>query len=144
MDYSEYLRQKKLAQNTFISRRQTMDAGLYTYIKQKAADITFVPPNSNAPVLHLDNCCPTHVSIDSFEVTAVKPASRCESAAMCAQLSNTYTTPYIVLPCCPRESPPVKPYRDASVIGGCYCYVGTPAQYKAAVGALTCVCSERK
>lgn len=133
MDYSEYLRQKKLAQKTFISRQGAMDAGLRTYIKQKAADSYFVPPNSNITSPLRPDCCPTHVSLDSTEVSAVRPASGCESSAMCAQLSNTYTTPYITLPCCPMNYGPSNAYKNSAVIGGKYCYQAPPAQMKAAV-----------
>jgi hypothetical protein len=137
MDYSEYLRQKKMSQKTYIARQQFMDAGLHTYIKQKAADKYYVPPNSNVAVIHSDGCCPTHVSMGSSEVTAVKPASGCESAAMCAQLSNVYTTPYIVLPCCPINYGPSNSYKKTAVIGGCYCYQAPPMQQKEASALMT-------
>jgi hypothetical protein len=135
MDYSEYLRQKKLSQKTFIARQVPMDAGLRTYIKQKAAQSYYVSPNSNPAVIHNSNCCPTTVSLDSFEVTPVKPASGCESAGACAQLSDPYTTPYIELPCCPMDYGPSNSYKNYGVIGGKYCYSAPPAQQKAA-GAL--------
>ena len=133
MDYSQYLRQKKLSQATYISRQKPMDAGLHTYIKQKAADSYYVSPNSNPAVIHNDTCCPTHESLGSTEVTPVKPASGCESAGACAQLTDVYTTPYIVLPCCPVERPAAAAYKDYGVIGGQYCYQAPPAQMKAAV-----------
>jgi hypothetical protein len=133
MDYSEYLRQKKLSQKTYIHRQQFMDAGLHTYIKQKAADSYYVSPNSNPAVIHpTGGCCPTHESLGSTEVTPVKPASGCESAGACAQLSNVYTTPYIELPCCPINYGPSNSYKNYAVIGGQYCYQAPPAQQKAA------------
>jgi hypothetical protein len=137
MDYSEYLRQKKLSQKTYIARQQFMDAGLHTYIKQKAADSYYVSPNSNPPVIHNDNCCPTHESLGSTEVTPVKPASGCESSAACAQLSNVYTTPYITLPCCAIDYGPSNSYKNYAVIGGQYCYQAPPAQQKAASALMT-------
>ena len=137
MDYSEYLRQKKLAQKTFISRSPPMDAGLRTYIKQKAAQSYYVSPNSNPPVIHTSNCCPTHESLGSTEVEPVKPASGCESSAMCAQLSNTYTVPYMVLPCCEIDYGPQSAYKNYAVIGGQYCYSAPPAQQKAASALMT-------
>ena len=133
MDYSEYLRQKKLSQKTFIHRQQFMDAGLHTYVKQKAAESYYVSPNSNPPVIHNATCCPTHESLGSTEVEPIKPASGCASAGACAQLSNVYTTPYIVLPCCPTERPAAAAYKNYAVIGGQYCYQAPPAQMKAAV-----------
>ena len=133
MDYSEYLRQKKLSQKTFIHRQQFMDAGLHTYVKQKAAESYYVSPNSNPPVIHNATCCATHESLGSTEVEPIKPASGCASAGACAQLSNVYTTPYIVLPCCPTERPAAAAYKNYAVIGGQYCYQAPPAQMKAAV-----------
>lgn len=137
MDYSEYLRQKKRAQTTYIHRQQFMDAGLHTYIKQKAADSYYVSPNSNPAIIHNDTCCPTHKSMGSTEVTPIKPASGCESAAACAQLSNVYTTPYITLPCCEMNYGPINSYKDYSVIGGQHCYQAPPAQQKAASVLMT-------
>jgi hypothetical protein len=141
MDYSEYLRQKKLSQKTYIHRQVFMDAGLHTYIKQKAADKYYVSPNSNPAVIHTDGCCPTRVSMGSTEVEPVKPASGCASAGACAQLTDVYTTPYIVLPCCPVERPAAATYKNNGVIGGCYCYQGTPSQLKTAVGDKLCCAS---
>lgn len=137
MDYSEYLRQKKRAQTTYIHRQQLMDAGLHTYIKQKAADSYYVSPNSNPAVIHNASCCPTHTSMGSTEVLPVKPASGCESSAACAQLSNVYTTPYITLPCCEIEYPTSATYKNYAVIGGQYCYQAPPAQQKAASALMT-------
>lgn len=136
MDYSEYLRQKKLSQKTYIARSVPMDAGLRTYIKQKAAQSYYVSPNSNPAVIHTSNCCPTHESLGSTEVLPVKPASGCESSAMCAQLSNPYTVPYMVLPCCPMDYGPSNSYKNYGVIGGQYCYRAPPAQMKAAVAGV--------
>jgi hypothetical protein len=137
MDYSEYLRQKKMSQKTYIARQQFMDAGLHTYIKQKAADSYYVSPNSNPAVLHQYSCCTTSVSLSSTDVTPVKPASGCESAGACAQLTDVYTTPYIVLPCCPINYGPSNSYKNYAVIGGKYCYQAPPAQMKAAVALET-------
>lgn len=132
MDYSEYLRQKKLSQKTFIARQQFMDAGLHTYIKQKAADSYYVSPNSNPPVIHNSNCCPTHESLGGTDVLPIKPASGCASAGACAQLTDVYTTPYMILPCCPMDYGPSNSYKNYAVIGGQYCYQAPPAQQKAA------------
>ena len=141
MDYSQYLRQKKAAQKTYIARQQTMDAGLYTYIKGKAADSYYVNPGSNPAVLHQTSCCTTHVSLASTEVEPVKPASGCLSAAMCDQLSNVYTTPYMVLPCCPMDYGPSNSYKNYGVIGGVYCYQAPPAQQRITGAAiLTTLC----
>ena len=114
-----------------------MDAGLHTYIKQKAADSYYVSPNSNPAVIHNGTCCATHESMGSTEVLPVKPASGCESAAACAQLSNVYTTPYIVLPCCTMKYPASATYKNYAVIGGVYCYQAPPAQQKAASALMT-------
>jgi hypothetical protein len=133
MDYSEYLRQKKAAQKTFISRQKFMDAGLHTYIKVQAADSYYVSPNSNPPVIHNATCCPTHTSLGSTEVEPIKPVSGCASSGACAQLSNVYTTPYITLPCCSMDYGPSNSYKNYAVIGGQYCYQAPPAQMKAAV-----------
>lgn len=132
MDYSAYLRQKKAAQLTFISRQKPMDAGLRTYIKQKAADSYYVSPNSNPAILHSTECCPTRTVLDSFEVTPVKPASGCSATGACAQLTDPYTTPYMVLPCCPIDYG-LSNVNIGSAVGDCYCYQATPAQQSEAV-----------
>jgi hypothetical protein len=133
MDYSQYLKQKKAAQKTYIARQQPMDAGLHTYIKVQAATSYYVSPNSNPPVIHNATCCPTHESMGSTEVEPVKPPSGCASAGACAQLTDVYTTPYIELPCCPINYGPSNSYKNYAVIGGQYCYQAPPAQMKAAV-----------
>ena len=127
MDASEYLRKKKAAQVTYIHRQATMDAGFRTYILGKAANKTFVSENTNPAILHTTSCCTTTVGYGGGAVTPVKPASGCESDALCAQLSNVYTTPYISLPCCPITYAPSTSYISANP---CACYQATPQHSK--------------
>jgi len=128
MDASSYLKHKIAAQKNYISRQKCVDAGLYTYIKQTAANSYYVNPNSNTPIIHV-SCCTSVVSYGGDYVDPVKPLSGCASAGACAQLSDPYTTPYVVLPCCPI------PYTSTSYIGPCKsnCYVGTRVQTAASV-----------
>jgi hypothetical protein len=129
MDASQYLKHKIAAQKNYIARQGCVDAGLHTYIKQKAAESYYVSPNSNATILHSD-CCPTTLRYGGSDyVTPVKPVSGCASAGACAQLTDPYTTPYIVLPCCSI------PYTSTSYVAACTsnCYVGTRVQTAASV-----------
>jgi hypothetical protein len=105
MNASEYLKHKKAAQTNFIHRQKTVDASLYTEIKRKAADSYFIPPNQTVPV-------EVTGLKGSGAATAVKPHNGCESAAMCSQLSDPYTTPYISTPCCEIPYPAPATYQS--------------------------------
>lgn len=94
MNSSEYLKHKIAAQTNYIHRQKPIDASLYTEIKRKAADSYYVSPN--------DKTVPPTQSTGlkgSATVVPIKPSSGCESSAMCSQLSDTYTSPYIIKPC---------------------------------------------
>lgn len=130
MDASEYLRYKKAAMGGYLSRRQPpMDAGLHTEIRRKAADRTFVSKNDNSSTLHVLPCETSRVAYGGDFVTPVKPASGCESAAACAQLSNPYVVGGMTVPCCPF------PYTSTSYTPPCatYCAVGTQSTISYAV-----------
>ncbi len=128
MDASEYLRQKKAAQTNYIHRQVTMDAGFRTYILGKAANKTFVSENTNPAILHSSTCClTTTVGYGGSYTTPVKPASGCESDALCAQLTDVYTTPYISTPCCAITYAPSTSYISTKP---CYCYQATPQHSK--------------
>ena len=135
MDASEYLRKKKAAQTNYIHRQVVMDASLHTYILGKAANRTYVSPATSPVSTTKPNCCApiasplvtTAKGFSSSYTTPVKPASACESAAMCAQLTDVYTTPYISTPCCTYTLP------TASYVSKkpCACYQATPEHSKA-------------
>ena len=130
MDASEYLRYKKAAMGGYLSRRQPpMDAGLHTEIRRKAADRYFVSKNDNSATIHVLPCATSRVAFGGDAVTPVKPASGCESAAACAQLSNPYVVGGISIPCCPF------PYTSTSYTPPCatYCAVGTQSTISYAV-----------
>lgn len=128
MDASEYLRQKKAAQTNYIHRQATIDAGFRTYILGKAANKTFVSENTNPAILHNTSCCTSKVGFSGSYTTPIKPASGCESEALCSQLTDVYTTPYISLPCCPITYAPSTSYIRTNP---CYCYQATPEHSKA-------------
>jgi hypothetical protein len=145
MDASEYLRYKKAAQGAYISRQQPpMDAGMRTMVVRKAAERTFVPAASGAgAAVFVPACCTARVAYGGGAVTPVKPASGCESAAMCAQLSDRYTATGISTPCCPFPYTSTSYLSVAATAAACRCTVGTRSTIAHAVAFGTGCCDGR-
>jgi hypothetical protein len=101
MDASEYLRYKKRSCGTTIARNKCIDAGLRTDMLAKAANQTFISPNSNLAMPR--TCCPTAVETairyDGDYGTAIKPTEKC--GVTCSSFTDKYSAKFITQVGCP-------------------------------------------
>jgi hypothetical protein len=126
MNYSEYLKQRVACQTKYIKRGGVVDAGLHTSIvgKRVADNQTYRPATSlGAPVVP-NACCLASSGASGSYVEPVK----LKCSGLCGEVSSITAVPYIEITGCE-----VAFQSTIGIVGGCYCYKGTPAEYKEAV-----------
>lgn len=123
MDASRYLRLKKEACAQTLARSKCIPSSLRTDMLAKAATQTFHTTHDAAPVC-IYPCNTSKVAFGGNVTESIHPASACLANTMCADISDRYTTPFVVVPGCerPTEAP-------LYVSAHCTpCYHSTPAQ----------------
>jgi len=163
MDASRYLRLKTASCPQTIARSRCIEAGLRTEMLGKAATTTYISPNAmtnNPDVPVQSECCTnyiepgglnpvpktmitTRIGFGGDYVQPINPPKGCEWSAMCNDITNRYSDPFIILPGCPY---PATASTLTEVGGGrviskvCACYQCTPLLASQREADYLCTC----